>query len=211
MSNCNKNNIIYKDYDDRINNCINYQNKCLDTHLLTSLKNDLCSVRKDFQESVLPNTYILSNFKDCNCNHDDALDMALNSKTVMVNDGYGSVGNNGCLIDNNSYLRYGMMTNNGCINQTYPRINSVPNMSRGPVDVCAQSVLSSPELTNNNSACDSVMSVDYDRFIPMVPCLKNNVQNDTHIIPELSDPSWVRGGLSSRDLVKNTNYLEVCN
>ena len=37
-----------------------------------------------------------------------------------------------------------------------------------------------------------------NRFIPLVGCLANEVQNPEHIIPEDNHDSWPRGGYPSR-------------
>ena len=43
-----------------------------------------------------------------------------------------------------------------------------------------------------------------DNFIPMIPALKENVQNVDHIIPTY----WINGGMSSRAVIRNINYLK---
>lgn len=45
-----------------------------------------------------------------------------------------------------------------------------------------------------------------DRFTPLIPCLAENVQNVEHIIPD----HWVRGGMSTRTVVRNVDYLKAC-
>jgi hypothetical protein len=41
---------------------------------------------------------------------------------------------------------------------------------------------------------------ELDRFVPLIPCLAQNVQNPRHIVP-----TWTRGGDSTRD----TNYQKI--
>ena len=55
--------------------------------------------------------------------------------------------------------------------------------------------------SNNNIAAFSA-----DNFIPLVPHIANNIQNPKHIIPEY----WVRGGMSSRVVTNNIDYLKSC-
>ena len=43
---------------------------------------------------------------------------------------------------------------------------------------------------------------------PMIDRLKDEVQNAKHIIPEDSMDSWVRGGLPSRQIVRNKEYMK---
>ena len=43
-----------------------------------------------------------------------------------------------------------------------------------------------------------------------VPKLKKNVQNPVHLIPEVADSGWVRGGIPSRLLIQDSDYLQQC-
>jgi hypothetical protein len=55
-------------------------------------------------------------------------------------------------------------------------------------------------------ACGPYADLSIDTFIPLVPCLKGEVQNVKHIIPEY----WVRGGADTRTVVRNIDYLRMC-
>ena len=45
----------------------------------------------------------------------------------------------------------------------------------------------------------------------MIKKLRENVQNTDHIIPEDSERTWVRGGLPSRQIMRNIDYSRRCN
>ena len=45
----------------------------------------------------------------------------------------------------------------------------------------------------------------------MIQKLENEVQNAKNIIPEDSMESWVRGGIPSRQIARNIDYLKRCN
>ena len=49
------------------------------------------------------------------------------------------------------------------------------------------------------------LAVSIDRFVPMVSCLKN-IQDPRNLIPEY----WVRGGMDTRTIVRNINYMKSC-
>ncbi len=55
-------------------------------------------------------------------------------------------------------------------------------------------------------ACGSYADLHIDTFTPLVPCLKEEVQNVEHIIPVY----WIRGGASTRGAVRNIDYLRMC-
>ena len=55
-------------------------------------------------------------------------------------------------------------------------------------------------------SCDTLSGISIDRFTPLVPSLQENVQDTKHIIPEY----WVRGGMSTRNVVRNIDYMRTC-
>lgn len=69
-----------------------------------------------------------------------------------------------------------------------------------------KSKLLSGEDTFMPKSCDTLSGVSIDRFTPLVPCLEENVQDTTHIIPEY----WVRGGMSTRNVIRNIDYMRTC-
>ena len=84
-----------------------------------------------------------------------------------------------------------------------------PFMSRG------QSVLKNTDLSSRlkygedtrvSKSGNYVSSYSADNFIPLVPNLAENVQNTDHIIPTF----WVRGGMSTRTVLRNADYLKTC-
>ena len=69
-----------------------------------------------------------------------------------------------------------------------------------------KSKLMSGENSNKSKSTGSLAGVYINRFTPMIPCLRNNVQNVSHIVPT----HWVRGGESTRSVVRNIDYLKNC-
>ena len=54
--------------------------------------------------------------------------------------------------------------------------------------------------------CNSLAGVSLGNyFTPMIPKLSQEVQDTEHIIPEDSLQSWPRGGLPSRQIMKNND------
>ncbi len=69
-----------------------------------------------------------------------------------------------------------------------------------------KSKLLSGEDTFMPKSCDTLSGISIDRFTPLVPSLQENVQDTKHIIPEY----WVRGGMSTRNVVRNIDYMRTC-
>ena len=60
------------------------------------------------------------------------------------------------------------------------------------------------EQTHVKKSTAPTCGVTIDRFTPLIPCIADNVQNTEHIIPD----HWVRGGMSTRTVVRNSDYLK---
>ena len=119
-------------------------------------------------------------------------------------DGYGSY------IDTESHLKKSSITNPKLKQQLTSRpFKGWPYMGAGETHIVNPNLysrLSSGTDTRVKKAADTLAGVSIDRFIPLVPCLADNVQKPEHIIPEY----WVRGGESSRAYIQNIDYYKMC-
>lgn len=181
-------------------------------HNQTRLETESCFQTMKERQSQQVGIYSMSNFHDCEPLTPMTRQMSLEQPTVNYRDGYGWTTLTGSNIDNDSELRNARnLTNPRLIvrSQTRPYL-TVPYMGRGQGDVCVESRLITGEPDNNRRPCNVLSGVQIDRFDPQVPCIKDNVQNPVHIIPEDSKADWVRGGQASRSLIRNTDYLNQC-
>ena len=124
------------------------------------------------------------------------------------------MGEKGCLIDTDSELRENKekATNKRYIHQLTERPHlTTASLIRGYQDVDVESVIQSGNFASDDRACNSLTGVTIGNlFTPMSPRLQDEVQDPTHIIPEDSLQSWVRGGLPTRQMQRNTDYLRRC-
>ena len=70
----------------------------------------------------------------------------------------------------------------------------------------AESQLKMGEDTHVSKSVNSLSGITIDRFIPLIDCIKDNVQDPKHLIPE----QWVRGGADTRSVLKNIDYRKEC-
>jgi hypothetical protein len=118
---------------------------------------------------------------------------------MNIRDGVGFT--NGCKVDTDSELRMYNMTTDRSRTQLLSRVfQASPNLAMGGQKIELESKLSQGENTFNDSECRGTV---LDVFMPMLPCLEKSVQNTEHIIP-----SWVRGGDSTRDTVRQNEFLK---
>ena len=81
--------------------------------------------------------------------------------------------------------------------------------SKGYFDVDVDSVIKPGNFTTEQRPCGPLSGVStLDKTLtPMIPKLKKEMQNTNYIIPEDSQGDWLRGGLPTREMVRNKDYL----
>mgnify|MGYP001369337309 CR=1 FL=1 len=47
-------------------------------------------------------------------------------------------------------------------------------------------------------------------FTPLIGHLQENVQNPEHLVEEVAEDGWVRGGSPSRLVIRDVDYLQRC-
>jgi hypothetical protein len=178
-----------------------------------SLKSDPAVINLEIQQAFGPGNYNLDNMYGCDCGLTNAREVQLSQPNVNFNGGLGWMGENGCGIDNDSVLRIGDDSNEKLTNKNY--IHQYPNLlnqgffGKGVYDVDTESVLYNADLTTEQRPCNALSgstTLPYS-ITPMIAKLENEVQDTEHIIPEDSMDVWVRGGLPTRQIVRNLDYM----
>tara|TARA_B100000575_G_scaffold293962_1_gene307262 strand:- start:4684 stop:5310 length:627 start_codon:yes stop_codon:yes gene_type:complete len=193
-------------------NCIEYCNGSFGIQGLTRLKQDKCYLEKHNVEITKPGIYHTRNLHDCHCEAPFTKNLSLQQPSTFYRDGFGWTSNDGCNIDNDSSIRNSHnLTNTREIHQLRERMFlTVPYMGRGEGNSCIESVLRPGEDTMQQKSTNSLSGAFIDRYTPQLPCIRDNVQNPDNIIPENSDPAWLRGGQPSRQIIRNKDYLQKC-
>tara|TARA_B100002051_G_C16725107_1_gene634829 strand:- start:446 stop:1129 length:684 start_codon:yes stop_codon:yes gene_type:complete len=179
-----------------------------------SLKSEKSVIDVETKQSVGPGSYVLDNMYGCggdNCGLKKAREVQLSQPNVNFKGGVGWIGEQGCLVNNDSKLREETLTNKNYINQLPHQIN-MGFFGKGDHDVDAETVLQASSLTTIDRPCNALSgssTLPYS-LTPMLQKLEDEVQDTKHIIPEDSEQSWVRGGLPSRQIVRNMDYMRRC-
>lgn len=193
--------------------CVKQESKKFMIEEKTSLGSDPCYQKTADEQSVGVGGYNLNNHYNCGCGAQSTEEVAMEQPSVIFRDGYGAGGMDGCKIDTDSLMKNGtIMTNPGCRQQLFSRpYLTVPYMGRGSGDSCVESPLQTGEDTFQRRECNTLSEVTlHNQFTPLLPCLKDNIQDARHLIQEDSKKDWVRGGLPSRQIVKNKDYQQYC-
>jgi hypothetical protein len=125
--------------------------------------------------------------------------------------GYGT--ENSCVVDDGSKLRIGL-------HKKYPKCNqqlferpykTVPFMGNGVFNANEESVLKFAEPTSIKRSSNTLSGITIPhQYTPLLDHLSYNVQNVDHIIQESIDPGWVRSGVLTRNVVRDSDYATRC-
>ena len=188
------------------------ENEIKDTFKLNnkaSLKSDEATINYEVKQSIGPGNYSMDNMNSCECGLETARNVQLSQPNINFNAGYGWMGEKGCLIEKDSELRKDELTNKRYINQLKTTFNS-GYFGKGPFNVDVESVIRDSLIIKEDRSCGPLSgssTLDYS-LTPMIDNLTKEVQNPIHIIPEDSNESWVRGGLPTRQIMRNKEYME---
>jgi hypothetical protein len=186
------------------NNCSDFSKNNFVVNTQTQLNDDKCHNLVTDRTNYNINDYMLSNFASCDCKLDGVINVSTNNQGLTVKDGYG-VSN--CNIDDDSSLRVGNVERHYKSSmQLFPRpFLTTPNTNRGKVKPDLESkLLSSLQSIKHKQ----LQNVDEKRvYTPLTENLQRNIQSPKHIIHESVNRTWVRGGIPSRQTVKDIDYF----
>jgi hypothetical protein len=169
----------------------------------TRLRDDGCEVLQQYQDSVGPGNYNVTNLVPA---QKKALETELPNPTMLGREGYGY---NNKEIDMDSKLRTNP-TQEGRLRcplhlQSRP-FATVPYMGRGRLNADVESGLIYSEFARVERPCGTVTETFFDgQFYPLIPHLAQHVQNPANLIPEVAAAGWVRSGIPSRQFIRDLN------
>ena len=171
----------------------------------TNLHDDVCHNNGKNLQNDSVNDYMLSNFSDCDCDIKNVLKVSTENRGLTVKDGFGI---SECNIDSDSTLRVGTVKRNHKVDQQlFPRpFTTTPFIQKGEHKPDLESRLISSLQTLKHKQMQNV-SPESNIFTPMTSNLAATIQDPIHIIQENVNRTWVRGGIPSRQTVKDFDYL----
>lgn len=189
------------------NNCSNF-NQQFKIDELTRLNEDNCFNNGELGQNNSINDYMLSNYASCDCNLTNVLDVSTKNRGLTVKDGYGI---SECNINRDSELRHGVQKRRyKGDQQLFPRpFLTTPSISKGEFKPDLESrMISSLQVVKHRQ----MQNVDENNiYTPLTPNLAATVQDPKHIIQENVNFKWLRGGVPSRQAVKDYDYAKRTN
>ena len=171
--------------------------------------NDDCCISQTDIQNVASCNYSTQNYFSTDCSMKNPIELATSQPGVMYNGGYNS-GAGGCNIDDSSKLLIGTI-------QTHPKSNinlfhrpfaTVPYLGRGSVNPVMESQIQQGEQIVNKRSVNTLSEKSYIKYhqTPLLPAVQEKFNNSSTKIESDASDGWIRGGVPSRELTRDTEY-----
>lgn len=179
---------------------------------LSRLGDDVCYLNERNKQNTHYGSYTTTNYFGGNCNNNMPMKVATSQPNIFVKDGFGPSGPGGCNIDNDSNLRIGSIQANpkSRISLLTRPFATVPYLGRGAARPIEESRIQQGELVSNRKSVNTASEVSYIEYknYPLIPSLKSTITNPNNLVEGVAAKGWIRGGLPSRDLVRDQDYMQ---
>jgi len=169
----------------------------------TRAYDDTCEVAQQIRDSAGPGSYQVTNLVP---KQSSVASVEYVNPTLLGREGFGY---NNSSIDADSRLRNDK-TQAGrqrCPLHVQSRpFATVPYMGNGRGNADIESSLLYSEWARIERPCGTVTETFFDgQFTPLVPHLASHIQNPSNLVPEVAAAGWIRGGIPSRQFVRDLN------
>ena len=176
---------------------------------ISRIGDDSCSQDINSIENSQACSYLLQNYFAQDCTMSKAKQLAVTQPCINYS---GTMGSDICgsNIDDSSRLLIGTI-------QTHPRCRidlfqrpfaTVPYLGRGSVDSIVESQIQQGESITNKRSITRLTEKSHLKYrtTPMLPEIKQNIQNPNNLIEDSASQGWIRGGVPSRELTRDQDF-----
>ena len=173
---------------------------------MTNINEDSCSIAQNGILNSKASNYMVENFYPA-CPMSKAIDFATKQPSVFYNGSY-QVGINGCNIDTSSTLLKSNEPRAACrINLLERPFLTVPYLGKGPYNCNVECDLIQGNLNTNRKSVNPTSEYSYSNYTnyPLIPQIQKTLANPNNCIESVASAGWIRGGLPSRDMSKDSS------
>lgn len=171
---------------------------------------DECNQSQTDIQNVASCNYNTQNYFASDCSMRRPIDLATSQPGIMYNGGY-NVGAGGCNINESSNLQIGtIQTHPKCKIDLFQRpFATVPFLGRGSVNPVMESQIMQGEQLVNKKSINSLSEKSYIKYhqTPLLPAVQQRINNPANQIESVASDGWVRGGVPSRELTRDSDYF----
>jgi hypothetical protein len=175
---------------------------------------DECNQSQTDIQNVASCNYNTQNYFASDCSMRRPIDLATSQPGIMYNGGY-NVGAGGCNINESSNLQIGtIQTHPKCKIDLFQRpFATVPFLGRGSVNPVMESQIMQGEQLVNKKSINSLSEKSYIKYhqTPLLPAVQQRINNPANQIESVASDGWIRGGVPSRELTRDSDYFNKNN
>jgi len=176
---------------------------------MSRVGNDQCCIDQNSLQNSQACTYLLQNYFSKDCSMKNAKALATAQPCINYSGSHG-LGVGGCNVQTSSKLLLGGINcHPRCRMDLYQRpFATVPFLGRGSVNPILESQIQQGEAITNKRSITKLTEQSYLKYhtTPLIPQVKKTIQNPSNLVEGVASEGWVRGGVPSRELTKDTNY-----
>lgn len=175
---------------------------------------DECNQSQTDIQNVASCNYSTQNYFASDCSMRRPIDLATSQPGIMYNGGY-NVGAGGCNINESSNLQIGTIQThpNSKIDLFQRPFATVPFLGRGSVNPVMESQIMQGEQLVNKKSINSLSEKSYIKYhqTPLLPAVQQRINNPANQIESIASDGWIRGGVPSRELTRDSDYFNKTN
>lgn len=176
---------------------------------LARIGDDNCSLDQNSIQNAEAASWILQNYFTTDCTMSKAKKLATSQPGINYS---GTMGSDICgsNIDTSSKLLIGTVNSHPrCHIDLFQRpFATVPFLGRGSVDPILESQIQQGEAITNKKSVTGNTEKCHLKYhnTPLLPEVKQRIQNPSNLIEGVAAHGWVRGGVPSRDLSRDQTF-----
>jgi hypothetical protein len=178
---------------------------------MARIGNDNCCIDQKSIQNVASCNYTLQNYFASDCAMKKPIELATTQPGIFYNGGFQS-GAGGCNIDESSKLQIGtIQTHPKCRIDLFQRpFATVPFLGRGSVNPVMEAQIQQGETIVNKRSVNNLSEKSYIRYhqTPLLPAIQDKVTNPANSVEGVASQGWVRGGVPSRELTRDSDYFK---
>lgn len=176
---------------------------------ISRIGNDNSALDQNSIQNTSACNYTLQNYFAQDCSMSSAKKLATSQPGINYSGSFG-MGVGGCNVDDSSKLLIGgIQTNPKARIDLFGRpFATVPFLGRGSVDPILESQIQQGESITNKRSVTRLMEKSHLKYhtIPLIPEVKQNIQNPSLMIEGMASEGWIRGGVPSRELTRDREF-----
>jgi len=178
---------------------------------MSRIGNDECYIDQTSIQNTATCNYLLLNYNLADCTMSKTTQLATSQPCVNYHGGF-NLGAGGCNVDDSTRLLVGdSKPNPKCKIDLYQRqFLTVPYLGRGSVDPVLETQIQTGQVITNKRSVTKLTEKSYLNYntTPLIPSVKKRIQDSQTIVEQDAAGGWMRGGLPSRELTRDSQFYQ---